>query len=157
MGGLEITDDISAEFKTFVGSCVAICLYDPDSHVAGMAHILLPKNNQNKPIINREDAGKYADEAIKVILTKMVSKGANLKRIKAKMAGGATIFSHESKANMFNIGSRNINEVKNILREKNIQLVSEDIGLNFGRWVRFQVGTGDMTIVSSIRKGEKKI
>lgn len=157
MGGLEITDNVSSEFKTFVGSCVAICLYDPDSHVAGMAHVLLPKNSHNKPITKREEAGKYADEAIKIILSEMGSKGANLKRIKAKIAGGATIFSHESKDNMFNIGLRNITEIKNILREKNIQLVSEDTGLNFGRWVRFQVETGDMAITSSVRKGEKKI
>lgn len=157
MGGLEITNNDSVELKTFVGSCVAICLYDQESHIAGMAHVLLPTNNRNKPNTSPEDAGRYADDAIKLIVEGMIAKGANTKRIKAKMAGGATIFSHESQNDTFNIGSRNVSGIKDILKEMKIPLISEDVGLSFGRWVKFQVGTGDMTITSSIRKGEKRI
>src|SRR5262245_65587137 len=28
-----------------LGSCVAIALYDPEAHVAGLAHVLLPSEN----------------------------------------------------------------------------------------------------------------
>lgn len=157
MGGLEITNNDSVELKTFVGSCVAICLYDQESHIAGMAHVLLPTNNHKKPNTSSEDAGRYADDAVKSLVEGMTSRGANTKRIKAKMAGGATIFSHESQNDTFNIGSRNVSSIKNILREMNIPLMSEDVGLGFGRWVKFQVGTGNMIITSSVRKGEKRI
>lgn len=157
MGGLAISDDNIKELKTFVGSCVAICLYDPESKIAGMAHVMLPKNNSNKAITNPDEIGKFADSAIKTILDRLVSKGCDIRRIKAKMAGGATIFTHESKDTLFNVGPKNIKEIKSILLEKNIQLVAEDTGASFGRWVRFNTQTNEMTITSSMKKDGKKI
>jgi|SRR5574337_153799 chemotaxis protein CheD len=157
MGGLEVSDNQQSELKTFVGSCVAICLYDPEIKVAGMAHVMLPKNHSNKIPVDSNEIGKFADHAIEIILQKMISKGCNINKIKAKMAGGATIFVHESKDNLFNVGPKNIKAIKSLLAEKKIHLVSEDTGSNSGRWVKFNVQTGEMTIVSSVKKSEKRI
>ncbi len=156
MGGLEIADNQS-EFKTFVGSCVAICLYDPNAKIGAMAHVMLPKYNLTKPLVNSDEIGKYADHAVNTMIDKLISKGADMKKIKAKMAGGATIFSHESNNDLFNIGPRNVKALRSILTDKKIPLVSEDTGLGSGRWIKFNVNTGDMIVVSSIKKTEKKI
>jgi chemotaxis protein CheD len=157
MGGLEIIDDETKELKTFVGSCVAICLFDLVSKVAGMAHILLPKKSDGTKFTGKNDIGKYADEALPYMVNDMIQKGADPKRIKAKMAGGATIFAHESETSLFNVGSRNIAFLKQILKENNIPLVSEDTGENFGRWVRFNLHSGKMTVTSNLKKFEKTI
>ena len=155
MGGLEIIDDDTNELKTFVGSCVAICLFDTASKVAGMAHVMLPRKNND--LNSNKDLGKYADKAFEHLLNNLVEHGADLKRIQAKMAGGATIFAHESETNMFNVGPRNVMALKQILKENNIPLISEDTGLNFGRWVKFHLDSGKMIVTSKMMKSEKII
>lgn len=157
MGGLEIINDETAELKTFVGSCVAICLFDLASKVAGMAHVMLPKKSDGVKFAAKNDAGKYADEALSYMVSGMIQKGADPQRIKAKMAGGATIFAHESETSLFNVGPRNIAFLKQILKENNIPLVSEDTGENFGRWVRFNLHSGEMLVTSNLKKFEKTI
>jgi len=157
MGGLEIITSEAEELKTFVGSCVAICLFDLTSHVAGMAHVILPRKSDGKQSTVKNDIGKYADEALSYMIDGMIQKGADPKRIKAKMAGGATIFAHESETSLFSVGPRNTISLRQILKENNIPLVSEDTGENFGRWVRFDLHSGTLTITSNLKKFEKMI
>lgn len=157
MGGLAIIDDETDELKTFVGSCVAFCLFDTQSKVAAMAHVMLPRQTNNKLTSTNGEIGKFADIAFAHMVDKMISKGADLKRIRAKIAGGATIFSHESETSLFNIGTRNITAIKQILRENNIPLISEDTGENFGRWVKFNLNSAKMTVISNFKKTQKSI
>ena len=157
MGGLEIIHEETDELKTFVGSCVAICLFDIDAKIAAMAHVILPKKINDKQFIAENESGKFADTAFVYMLNNMIQMGADPKRIQAKMAGGATVFSHESEANLFNIGSRNITAIKQILKDNGIPLISEDTGSNFGRWVIFTLSSGKMTIVSNLKKSRKVI
>ena len=144
MGGLGITDKGKTTLQTFVGSCVAICLYDPMAKIAGMAHVMLPKNNTADQTPKPE--GKFVDVAIKVLLERLVANGAKQSRLKAKMAGGASVFQSEGNKNVFNIGVRNVDAIRAILTEKKIPILSEDVGEKGGRWVIFDVGSGTMTI-----------
>lgn len=155
MGGLEVITDETKELKTFVGSCVAICVFDMTVKVAGMAHVMLPKKTGGTQLDKKNDIGKYADEALSYMINDMIQKGADPKRIKAKMAGGATIFAHESETSLFNVGPRNITSLRQILKENDIPLISEDTGENFGRWVIFRLSSGEMTVTSNLRKFEK--
>lgn len=77
MGGLGITSPEKNILQTFVGSCVAICIYDPQAKIAGMAHVMLPKNNTSNPAPKPE--GKFADVALKTLLEQLVANGAKLK------------------------------------------------------------------------------
>lgn len=144
MGGLGLTAQDKTTLQTFVGSCVAICIYDPVAKIAGMAHVMLPKNNTSDPIPKPE--GKFADVAISVLLDKLASGGAKQNRLKAKMAGGASVFQNEGKQNTFNIGLRNVDTIKTILAEKKIPILAEDVGAHSGRWVIFDVNADVMTI-----------
>lgn len=157
MGELAIIREETDELKTFVGSCVAICLFDNDAKIAAMAHVMLPKKINDKQHVTENEVGKFADTAFACMLKNMIQMGANPKKIQAKMAGGATIFSHESETSLFNIGSRNIAAIKQILKETGIPLVSEDVGANFGRWVIFALSSSNMTIVSNLKKTTKII
>ncbi|WP_081781861.1 chemotaxis protein CheD [Candidatus Nitrosotenuis chungbukensis] len=144
MGGLGLTTPEKTSLQTFVGSCIAICLYDPSVKIAAMAHIMLPKNNTNDP--NPKPEAKFADVAIKIMLDKMQANGAKLNRLKAKMAGGANIFQNEGKPNVFNIGSRNADAIKSLLDEKKIPIVAQDIGATSGRWITFDMNSLEMKI-----------
>ncbi|MDE1763464.1 MAG: chemotaxis protein CheD [Thaumarchaeota archaeon] len=157
MGGLEIVTGDMSELKTFVGSCVAICLFDIEVKIAAMAHVVLPKKTNCKPHTVEEERGKYADDAFAHMMSGMIKLGANPKRIQAKMAGGAAIFSHESETGLFNVGPRNISAIQQILKENDIPLISKDTGANFGRWVKFSLNSGKMIITSNLKKTEKII
>ncbi|PKM74441.1 MAG: chemotaxis protein CheD [Firmicutes bacterium HGW-Firmicutes-16] len=134
-----------------LGSCVGICLYDPLSKIAGLSHIMLPTiadfSNSNTV---RE---KFADAAIEILLQKMLSNGAMKVRIRAKIAGGAQMFSNLSNLSLAGIGERNVIAVKQELYRLRIPVVAEDTGKNYGRTVYFDSDEGIMR-VKSVNMGE---
>lgn len=144
MGELGFTTAEKNVLQTFVGSCVAICIYDPQAKIAGMAHVMLPKNNTSVP--NPKPEGKFADIAIKILLEKLIANGAKQNRLRAKMAGGANIFQNENKKTIFNIGLRNVDTIRTILTEKKILVISEDVGSTVGRWITFDVNSSELAV-----------
>lgn len=143
MGRFAISDDSKVVMESFVGSGIALCLYDPHAKIACMAHIMHPETQNDADM--RENYAKYANVAIRNALTSMAERGAQVERILAKMAGGAEIFSHQEKQGMFNIGERNIQAVKSLLSKKGIKLVSEDTGMSHSRHISFSVESGQVT------------
>lgn len=153
MAGLEIVSGDSI-LRTFVGSCVAVCIYDKEKKIGGMAHIMLPKNNTGNSTKGTKQEGKFADEAIDVIIEKLKNISPSLK-LQAKIAGGAKIFAHESETGTLNIGNKNIIEIRLILQEKKIPLISQLVGAKNGRWVTFHCDT--QKVIVKENNGEKII
>ena len=153
MAGLEIAN-CDFILRTFVGSCVALCIYDEEKKIAGMAHIMLPKNNTGNTTKNTNQEGKFADEAINIIIDKLKNISPNLK-LQAKIAGGAKIFSHENETGTLNIGNKNIIQTRIILQEKKIPLISQSVGAQNGRWVTFHCDS--QRVIVKDKDGEKII
>ncbi len=66
---------------TLLGSCVAVCLYDPISRVGGMNHILLP----GRPDIKKfDDSARYGINAMDILITMMMKLGGTRNRFIAK-------------------------------------------------------------------------
>lgn len=159
MGEAVACDDKVEILTTFVGSCVALCLYDPQAKIGGMAHIMLPGDDgkiSSNSTNARSSPGKYADLAVETLVRLMVGKGAAPGRIVAKIAGGANMFVHESGVSLLDIGQRNANAVRRFLKQKAIPLVAEDIGMRHGRRVEFNIGSGKL-IVRSSKDGERRL
>src|SRR5512142_301703 len=55
---------------TILGSCVAVCLWDPDTGVGGMNHYLLPFH------VEREKSARFGSVAIPRLLEEVVTAGA---------------------------------------------------------------------------------
>ena len=68
----------------------------------------------------KDRPGKYADTAIPLLLKELSDKGSKTKSLIAKMAGGACMF--EYFGTNLNIGERNAERVRAILKENNIPL-----------------------------------
>ncbi len=145
-----------------LGSCVGIALYDEAKKIGGLAHVMLP---DSKAISRKGSPGRFADTAIKSMVEEMVKLGARKNRIVAKVVGGAQMFTIPGATNpknvpgpfaSLNIGERNVEATKKVLRELKIKLVAEDTGGNHGRTVYFDTSNGKVT-VTSIRHGEKKL
>ncbi len=127
-----------------LGSCVGVALYDPVTKISGLAHVMLPNS---KEIRNNANIAKFADTGIAETIRIMNEMGAPTKRIVAKIAGGAQMFSFANKgSDNLNIGLKNVEAVKEKLDELNIPILAEDTGLNYGRTVVLDSLTGDYTI-----------
>lgn len=151
-----------ADFKTAVapillltaglGSCIGICVHDPIQKVGGMAHIMLPTANGSLG----GNPAKYADTALELLVRDIMSMGASKSRLRAKIAGGAQMFSFPGKPPVLKIGDRNSEAVEQELKRHGIPLLVADVGGSFGRTIHFNVGTGDLHI-RTINHGEKVV
>ena len=125
-----------------LGSCVGITLYDKYNKVGGMVHIMLPENRKGlKP-------AKYADTGIPLLIEEMEKLGAKKSYLKAKIAGGAKMFSVTSKDSSLNVGERNVLKVKEVLKDLGISILGEDTGANYGRTMKFFTDDGRVMITS---------
>lgn len=140
---MKLAKDCGTLITYALGSCIGICLYDPILHLASLTHIMLPLNME----AGRENAFKYADSGIREALSQMTSKGASKTRMIAKIAGGAKMF-ELSGGNIGNIGQRNIDSVRMMLKRENIRLSGEDVGGTTARTMVFDVATGQVLIRS---------
>lgn len=126
-----------------LGSCVGIAIYDKAIGIGGLAHIMLPDSSQFTKITNEI---KFADLAIPILVADMIKKGAKLRNMRAKIAGGASMFNFSDKSIVMDIGSRNSIAVKNALKILSIPIIAEDIGGNKGRTLIFDITSGLLSI-----------
>jgi chemotaxis protein CheD len=127
-----------------LGSCIGVAIYDPATKIGGLIHILLPSSSGF-------DSGnhvrtKFADSGISDLVDALVKAGASRPRMKAKMAGGASMFVSKTTSSVHEVGKRNIESSRNTLRALGIELVAHDTGGNKGRTIVFDVDTGQLTI-----------
>lgn len=125
------------QINTILGSCVAVCLFDPILNVGGMNHFMLPYwNGQGLA------SPKYGNIAIEKLLDKMISMGCNKNNLKAKIFGGGEVI--ETQIVQFHIGARNIEVAKLALEEKKIPILSSSLGGKLGRKIEFVTSTGEV-------------
>lgn len=137
--------------RTILGSCVGICIYDSGKKIGAMGHIMLPEHRGSGSPLE-----KYADTAIPLMVEKLEDEGCTRKKMIAKIAGGATMFKLSENSLMGDIGKNNINKVKSVLKELEIELTGEDTGGDFGRTIDFYTENGEMKI-KSLSKYEKVV
>ena len=144
----------SSFITTGLGSCVGVCLWDPQTKVGGMAHIMLPDSTHSRVLSNR---AKYADTCLPLLCEDMLKLGANSRRLIAKIAGGAQMFNFPGNLNYaMKIGERNTEAVKKCLDGLRIRLIAEDTGGSCGRTITFYAVNGLM-LIRTIHKGEKTL
>lgn len=130
-----------------LGSCIGTCIYDRNTGIAGLSHIMLP---DSKAITDGGNTRmKFADTAIPDMVQEMRRRGASVSGLTAKIAGGAVMFQTSSGA--FNIGERNIAAVKMALASLGIPIIAEDTGKNYGRTVTFTADNGAVEVSSAIK------
>jgi chemotaxis protein CheD len=132
-----------------LGSCVAIALYDATARVGGLAHVLLPNETMSR---DRSNPAKFPGTALPLLLAEMIKLGARAERIKAKIAGGASMFATLMSTNGINIGERNVIAVREVLAGMKVPIVGEDTGNDYGRSVFLHLEDGRFE-VRSLRRG----
>ena len=136
-----------------LGSCIGLTLYDPVAKIGGLVHYMLPESTKLK---NNSNIAKFGDTGIRELYKKMIEKGASPTRMVAKIAGGAKMFEVSGLSSVGNVGERNAEEAKIILKELKVRLVAEDTGLNYGRTVVLNCENGEY-LIKSVGKPQKVI
>ncbi|MEG1448817.1 MAG: chemotaxis protein CheD [Oscillospiraceae bacterium] len=136
-----------------LGSCVGIMLYDKTKKVGGLVHVLLPDSTTST---KTENPYKFADTGIEKTVLELEKRGINRVNLKAKIAGGAQMFKTSNMSSNLNIGERNVAATKVALQKLRIPIIAQDVGLDYGRTVKFDLADGSVTI-KSIKSGDKVI
>ena len=126
-----------------LGSCVAIMLHDPQVRAGAMAHVLLPSTSLARDTSN---AAKFPDTAVPMLVARLKELGADPRRLVAKLAGGASMFSQLVTPGTIQMGERNVLAARNALRAAEIPILREAVGGERGRTVRFHVKDGRVEI-----------
>ncbi len=128
-----------AVVRTLLGSCVAVCLFDPVRRIGGMNHILLPGNGDVKPFSN---STRYGINAMELLINMIMNLGGNRNRLTAKAFGGGHIIRDISEEN--GPGQKNIRFVLEFLKVEGIKLISRNLGGYDSRRIYFHTDTGDV-------------
>ena len=120
--------DSEKPLATLLGSCVCVCLHDPQLKIGGINHFLLPDISRSRD--GEVDALLSGNFAMEALLNGLLTRGAKKARLQAKAFGGGTII---EVGNTLNIGQRNASFAKEWLSRENIPLLSSDL---LGPWSR---------------------
>lgn len=119
---------------TVLGSCISVCIYDSILKIGGINHFMLPLWNGIELA-----SPKYGNIAIDKLIEKLISLGSKTSQMEAKIFGGANQVS-----TVLNIGERNIQVTRQLLKEHNIPIIAENIGGAKGRKIIFHTTTGSV-------------
>jgi chemotaxis protein CheD len=126
-----------------LGSCIAVCVFDPATSVAGMLHFLLPEASIN-PERARLQPAVFADTGIPVLFQAAYECGLVKRRAIVKLVGGADM--GRAGAAAFNTGHRNALAAKNLLWRNGVFVSGQDIGGTGARTIHLSVGDGRLQI-----------
>ena len=129
-GDVEVSQDPGVRMSTILGSCVAVCMWDPMAKIGGMNHFLLADGGGKTAL-------KYGANAMELLINRLLRKGARRSTLQSKLFGGASISSvaHE-------IGQRNGEFAREFVLNEGIPCIAESLGGNKARRVQFNPVTG---------------
>jgi chemotaxis protein CheD len=141
----KVSNDAADILSTYsLGSCIAVCLYDPATHIGGMLHYQLPDSRSDTERA-KEKPFMYADTGMKILVDRLGSMGAKTKRMQIKIAGGAAMGTGPKG---FDIGKRNHLAIRKILWKNSLFVNAEDVGGSSPRGMDLDIADGSVTIKS---------
>ncbi len=153
MGEIMVAESPNLLGSVGIGSCIAVTLYDRDTTIGGLAHIVLPYIEETH---NKSHPARFSDVAIGMMIDEMKAQGARIQDIRAKIFGGANMFPEIiSSDSTMDIGKRNISAVREELEKHNIEIIAEEVGDHIGRTVLFNTRDGSV-VIKTAHNGEKK-
>lgn len=140
--------DAPMEMTTMaLGSCLGIVLYDPETSIGAMAHVMHPKRER---VSNNANRAKFVDTAVSLMLDRMERRGAARRRVVAKIFGGARMFGHmKDRRNLPQIGEANVAAAREEFARLAIPVIADRTGGAKGRSIVFDLSNGMVTVRDS--------
>jgi chemotaxis protein CheD len=131
------TSTMPVVMETVLGSCVAVCLYDPEVQAGGMNHFLLPGSTQDP------GSTRFGVNAMELLINELMKRGGERRRFVAKAFGGANVMHGVTLAN---IGGDNAEFVRSFLATEKIPLLRHRLGGTQPVRVVFRTDSGRATV-----------
>lgn len=123
-----VSSDPDVVLTTVLGSCVALCLSDPQAGVGGMNHFLLPEGAGAEGGASR----RYGAYLMEVLINDVLKAGGRRDRLEAKLFGGGRMFDA-----LTDIGSANADFAEKFLADEGIPVVSRSLRGAGGRRIHY--------------------
>lgn len=136
IGGVFASRD-RAVVKTLLGSCVAACLWDPDSGVGGMNHFMLPRPANGEA---EGDLSRFGVHAMELLIGRIQRLGGDRRTLRAKIFGGGHVLQIAGAG--AGVPEQNIQFIRHFVAREGIPVVAEDLGGNAARQVVFHTDSG---------------
>ena len=121
---------------TILGSCVAVCLWDPMVATGGVAHFVLPRGAGDQA-----SALRFGSVAVPELVQRLINLGCKIDRLRAKLFGGACVMAAFQRGSG-QLGLDNAESARALLAAAGIPVLAEDLGGRRGRKLIFQVDDG---------------
>jgi chemotaxis protein CheD len=133
--------DRDTRIRTVLGSCVAITMWHPHLLIGGMCHYMLPRRGRttNEPL-----NGKYADEALELMLAEIGRNGTRANEYQIKLFGGGNMFLANNQGPGQHIGQKNADAGIALLDRHGLKAHTEDLGKLGHRNLIFDISNGDV-------------
>lgn len=105
--------------RTTLGSCVAVCLFDPEARIGGMNHFMLPSGSN----ASRAPA-TFGIHAMEILMNAMLKLGADRSRIVAKVFGASSMLGMGSD----DVAAKNAAFALQYLADEGIPVVAQKTG-----------------------------
>ncbi|HWP05959.1 MAG TPA: chemotaxis protein CheD [Polyangiaceae bacterium] len=146
VGDLQVSSDPESVLVTYgLGSCIAVLVFDPIRHVAGMVHYMLPLSAIT-PEKAKERPAMFGDTGVPLLFRKMTELTSKKSDWIVKVVGGANI---QDDNKTFEIGKRNYVVLRKLLWSAGLAIRAESVGGALSRTTRLAVADGRVTVRAS--------
>lgn len=148
--------DRDTRIRTVLGSCVSLTFWHPALLVGGMCHYMLPNRAQEQRGIGTSTLdGRYADEAIEMLIKEIDPVGVPHREYQVKLFGGGNMFPEHSRP-VSNIGIRNVDTARNLVTKHGFNCVAEHLGGDGHRNVIFDIWSGHVWVKHAVIRRQKR-
>ncbi len=139
-GDFYVTAHPSEIITTVLGSCIAVCLRDPDIRFGGINHFLLPAPDHGGDLAASREL-RYGSYSIERLINAVLAHGGRRDRLEIKVFGGASL-----KIGASMVGNRNADFVENYLHREGLKIAARDLRGTLARRLRYYPTTGKVMV-----------
>ena len=129
-----------AVISTVLGSCVSVIIHCKRLQVSAMCHAIMPSGRGKS-----DDGFQYVDSAVGYMLNVFQKLEAGDDELEIKLFGGADQLGRSEESSR-NIGARNVETAKDILRRCGCFPKRSDTGGRLGRKIIYNTRTGEVLL-----------
>lgn len=122
--------------KTLLGSCIAVCLWDPQTGVGGMNHFMLPRALGS----SGQDGSRFGVHAMDLLIGEIMKAGGDRRRFNAKVFGGGHVLGIPEAED--SVPRQNIAFIREFCSAERFAVLAEDLGGCEARHVHFETDSG---------------
>lgn len=140
--------DKGTRIRTVLGSCVSMTFWHPRLLVGGMCHYMLPSrdNERRGGGAGPRPDGRYADEAMQLLMREIDEVGASHREYQVKLFGGGNMFPDARKKSDGHVGQRNVEMARALVNRHGFSCIAEHLGGIGHRNIMFDIWNGDVWV-----------